>query len=82
MPSEHWRGGSGTPPGGFGNGGGAEGLHDQLARVLLLLRGEFRAAALDGDEPDHLLALADHALRGAVRDVAQRLDDLQHALPR
>jgi hypothetical protein len=53
-------------------------LDEQQARLLDL---GVRAAGLDGDEPDHFLAPAGHALRRAVGDVAQGLDDLKHPLP-
>jgi len=49
-------------------------------QAFMLDRG-VRTAAFDGDEADHFLALAHHALRRAVGDVPQRLDDLEYSLP-
>src|SRR6202044_1994316 len=42
--------------------------------VVLLL-----CPRLDADQADHVLAAAGQALRGAVGDIAQLLDDLEHA---
>jgi hypothetical protein len=57
----------------------AQHLLDEQQPLLLDLR--LRAAAFYGDEPDHFLAPADHALGRAVGYVPQGLNDLKDTPP-